>query len=496
MPNEGSEAVAIFHMSIQVVSRGKGKSAVAAAAYRAGEKIKNEYDGMIHDYTRKGGVVHTEILLSENAPYEYANRSILWNAVEKSERYKTAQLAREIEIALPVELPIEQNISLVHRYINEQFVRAGMCADIAIHDTGEGNPHAHIMLTMRPIEKDGKWGQKSRTECGKKVPTVNWNDHDRAEDWRKAWAAYCNSALRVHGSDAVIDHRSYTRQGIDQIPTVHMGVAASQMERKGIRTERGDINRAIGVSNSELKQLKARIVKLQKWLDEEMASTETPTLADVMQSIFDRKAKEGKSSTSQSIYNIKDASRMLLFLSENKIQDMAGLDNHFKGMIGRQSDIRGNLKTIDRRVKTLDEHLRQSAVFKSTRKYRAQYEKLYANYEALKKDTGFIAGRKAQKALAAANEYRESHKDEIASYEAAEKYLKNVLQELFDPKKQPPVSMWTAEREKKLAERSAVTQEYTKLNGEVGEAERIRSRVHSIMRQEQQTTQRLKGKEL
>ena len=177
------------------------------------------------------------------------------------------------------------------------------------------------------------------------------------------------------------------------------------MERKGIRTERGDINRIIGVSNSELKQLKARIVKLQKWLDSEMANTESPTLADVMQSIFDRKAKEGKSSTSQSIYNIKDASRMLLFLSENKIQDMAGLDNHFKSMIGRQSDIRDKLKTIDRRMKTLDEHLRHSGSYKSNRKYKAQYDKLYANYESLKKEIGFGVGRRAQKALATANEY-------------------------------------------------------------------------------------------
>jgi ATP-dependent exoDNAse (exonuclease V) alpha subunit len=170
--------LAIYHLSIKIISRGKGKSAVAAAAYRAGETITNEYDGITHDYTRKGGVVHTEILLPKNAPEEYQSRAVLWNAVEKAERYKTAQLAREIEIALPVELTREQNISLVRRYVREQFVSGGMCADICVHDPDREtpNPHAHVMLTVCPLEKGGEWGAKSKTVNGKKVPTVDWNE--------------------------------------------------------------------------------------------------------------------------------------------------------------------------------------------------------------------------------------------------------------------------------------------------------------------------------
>ena len=147
--------MAIYHLSIKIISRGKGKSVVAAAAYRAGEKIKSAYDGIEHDYTRKGGVVHTEILLPDHAPSEYANRATLWSAVEKSETAKNAQLAREIEIALPVELSREQGITLVREYVNRNFVEKGMCADVAIHDKNDGNPHAHILLTMRPIEPDG-----------------------------------------------------------------------------------------------------------------------------------------------------------------------------------------------------------------------------------------------------------------------------------------------------------------------------------------------------
>jgi ATP-dependent exoDNAse (exonuclease V) alpha subunit len=198
--------VAIYHLSIKIISRGKGKSAVAAAAYRAGELIKNEYDGISHDYTRKGGVVHTEIVLPENAPSEYADRAVLWNAVEKMENSRRSQLAREIELALPVELTRAQNVSIVHKYIEQHFVSAGMCADVCIHDKNDGNPHAHIMLTMRPFELGGEWGLKQKKEYildedGEKiydkmkrsykctsVPTTDWSEQTKAEEWRAAWA--------------------------------------------------------------------------------------------------------------------------------------------------------------------------------------------------------------------------------------------------------------------------------------------------------------------
>ena len=137
-PQKGARRVKIYHCNIKVISRGKGKSAVAAAAYRAGEKITNEFDGMTHDYTHKGGVVHTEILLPDHAPAEYTDRAVLWNEVEKIEKAKNAQLAREIEIALPRELTREQGISLVREYVKRHFVAAGMCADICLHDTGGG----------------------------------------------------------------------------------------------------------------------------------------------------------------------------------------------------------------------------------------------------------------------------------------------------------------------------------------------------------------------
>ena len=163
-PQKGGCPIAIYHCSIKIISRGKGKSAVAAAAYRSGEKLTNEYDGITHDYTRKGGIVHTEILLPDNAPPSFSDRSVLWNAVERIEKAKNAQLAREIEIALPHELTREQGISLVREYVKDNFVTVGMCADVCLHDKNDGNPHAHILLTMRPIEQDGAWGVKQKKE--------------------------------------------------------------------------------------------------------------------------------------------------------------------------------------------------------------------------------------------------------------------------------------------------------------------------------------------
>jgi ATP-dependent exoDNAse (exonuclease V) alpha subunit len=196
--------------------------------------------------------------------------------VERIEKAKNSQLAREIEIALPVELSTEQNISLAHNYVKTHFVDAGMCADICIHDTGNDNPHAHILLTMRPIERDGSWGAKSQKEYildsngeriklksgeykSRKIDTVDWNSPNRAEDWRAGWADAINSEFERLGIPERVDHRSYERQGIEQIPTIHMGVVAAQMERKGIATERGDINREIAIKNGLLRQIWEKI---------------------------------------------------------------------------------------------------------------------------------------------------------------------------------------------------------------------------------------------
>lgn len=270
------------HIPISIIKRSAGRSAVAAAAYRSGTKLTNEWDGMTHDYTRKGGIVHAEIMLPAYAPPEFADRSILWNSVEQIEKARDSQLAREIEAALPRELSGEQQLALVRAYVKDNFVDKGMCADFAIHDKGTGNPHVHIMLTLRPLKENGQWGAKCRKaydldENGQRIPdgkggwknhredTTDWNDKGNVEIWRAAWAACTNRALEAAGHPALVDHRSYKRQGIDKIPSVHLGPAASQMEKRGIRTDKGEVNRQIAADNKLLKEIKARITRLYNW---------------------------------------------------------------------------------------------------------------------------------------------------------------------------------------------------------------------------------------
>ena len=502
--------IAIYHLQIKIISRGAGRSAVAAAAYRAGERITNERDGITHDYTRKSGIIHTGILLPENAPPEYKDRSVLWNAVERVEKAKNSQLAREIELALPVELTKEQNQFLVYEYVKRNFVRHGMCADVAIHDAITGNPHAHVLLTMRPFNENRTWGDKQKKiyhydehsnkiydpkkrqyKCNK-IQTTDWNEQTKAEEWRAAWADMVNGVLEHNGHAARIDHRSFERQGIEQIPTIHLGAAASQMEKRGIRTERGILNREIEINNQRLRQIKARLAKLQTWLLEEMQNTEQPMLADVISNIL----KRGHGYYS-SMSGLKQAANILNFLTVNKIADMAGLDDYLQSMIGKRSALAKKLTPVERRLKTLAEHIDHSEKYKATRKYKIQYDKLCAEYDSIKKAGGLGAGRKAQKALDTANEYYETHVGQIITFRNADNYLRDVLQGHFDPAKLPPITKWKTERDKLNADHAALNREYTVLKSDTLAAEKIRSNVNDIMRAERrrEQPQRAKGME-
>lgn len=268
--------MAIYHCTCKIISRGKGRSAVGSAAYRSGEKLINEYDGIEHDYRKKSGVVYSEIMLCENAPKEYEDRSTLWNAVEKIEKSGSAQLAREYEIALPVELNREEQIQLVQNFIKENFTNKGMCADFAIHDKEDGNPHAHIMLTIRPIEKDGTWGAKAVNEYvlnkkGERIlqkidkqnrkiykrvkkDTTDWNTKEFLQNTRSDWAARINAELEKKNLPQRVDHRSLKEQGIERVPTIHEG-GARKLENRGIETDRGNINREIRTANGQMQTI-------------------------------------------------------------------------------------------------------------------------------------------------------------------------------------------------------------------------------------------------
>ena len=243
-----------FHFSVNIISRGKGKSAVASAAYISGGKIKNEWDGVTHNYTKKQGVISKEIYLPDHAPEEYKDRKALWNSVELFEKNSNAQLARNFIISLPKELSIEENKKMIEEYVQNNFVKEGMIVDLAIHDEsrdGNQNIHAHIMTIVRPINEDGTWGQKSKKEYildekgekvlnknGKpktrKVELTTWNDKGNVEKWRENFSDLCNEYLAKNKIEKRVDHRSFKRQGIKQIPTIHLGASASAMERKGV----------------------------------------------------------------------------------------------------------------------------------------------------------------------------------------------------------------------------------------------------------------------
>lgn len=313
--------MSIYHCSIKIISRSGGRTAVASAAYRAGEKLRNKETGLIHDFTKKRGVILNEIMLPKHAPERYRNREILWNEVQKIEKRSDAQFAREVEVALPAEMNREDQISCVRSYVTDNFVSKGMIADWALHDTGNGNPHAHIMLTMRGIDDHEKWlqkqktvfansrdkegrpiydprlpsydpkdkegtsqyripvldsegNQKTRIRKGKgteylwekiTIPSNDWNEHSNAEIWRASWADHCNRYLDRENR---IDHRSYARQGIDLEPTIHEGIVARDMEKNGKTAERCQINREIRERNSLLKQLKDVAVELTKLVTE------------------------------------------------------------------------------------------------------------------------------------------------------------------------------------------------------------------------------------
>ena len=334
--------MAIYHLEAKVVSRGNGRSAVAASAYLSCSKMLNDYDGVQHDFTRKKGLVWQDVLLPEFAPPEWKDRSVLWNAVEKNEKTKDSRLAREFVPALPIELTPAQWQELLTDFIQNNFVADGICADVAVHDPYPPghNPHAHIMVTVRPLDEKGNWQYKTEkeyvclrngeergftaaefkaaqadgwekqypykvgrkkvylppseaekhgyervskypksTKYGRQNPiSERWNSEEQLVQWRKAWADVANRYLERYGYNERIDHRSHAERGLDEQPTIHEGVAARALERQGIISDRCEINRQIKADNALLRELKAAVRKLAQ-----AVKNTIPALAEAME---------------------------------------------------------------------------------------------------------------------------------------------------------------------------------------------------------------------
>ena len=487
--------MAIYHCSIKIISRGKGKSAVAAAAYRSGETLTNHYDVVIHDFTRKGGIVHTEILLPPHAPPDFADRSILWNSVEKIEKANNSQLAREIEIALPVELDRGQQIQLVREYVKENFVSDGMCADFAIHDKQDGNPHAHIMLTMRQLEQSGEWGAKSKKEYlldkdgqriklkngtfkSRKVDTVDWNSQEKAEVWRQAWADIANRYLAAQDRPERIDHRSYKRQGIEQIPTVHMGVAATQMERRGIVTDKGNLNREIREQNRLLKEVKRRIAALTAWIKEKASQAkenqsvnpfpsvpipserteQPPTLLELLNRAYTEAAKP--QSRYGKIQDLKLYAKAFNFLQSRNITTLVQLQEVVSDMKKRYWNTNGEIKQTEKLLHERKELIDQAEKYLE---HRPTY-KAYMQTKPKKQE-----------------EFFESNRAALILYQSAERYLKerlgkdNVLK----------LKAWKTEIADLTQKKSRLYSSLQTLKAEVQEAEAVKKCVEQAIQPEQ-----------
>ncbi len=363
--------IACTHFQISIQKRSENKSAVAGAAYQSGSKLFSEYDNRTKNYLRKQyEVIHSEILLPPNTPEKYYDRETLWNSAEKAETQWNSQLARKIIIALPREIPTDQYAELVRSYCYEQFVSKGMCCDFAVHDKGDGNPHTHIMLTMRAIDENGKWLPKCRKvyeldEYGNRIgehreDIVDWNKRENAEIWRHAWEEKVNEYLEKNNRLERIDMRSYERQGIDLVPTVHLGPAASEMERRGEETILGTLNRDIVEFNSVRKHLRKALAELKEWIEEikkilsEFKEEKEPTIADILIDYLNSR-QEAHSGKSRYYYNkdlavdLKQVSKTLVFLQEHNITSADSLWE----MIEKVSEIQSRIDTADERIKEL-----------------------------------------------------------------------------------------------------------------------------------------------
>ena len=379
------------------IKRSAGQSAVAAAAYRSGEKLHSEHYGEDSDYTRKGGVICSEILLPSHAPPEYADRETLWNAVEKAERGKKAQLAYSFDIALQNEFSLEENIALARQFLLENFVSRGMVVDFAVHqpdkeDGGIPNPHFHVMCPIRPIEPDGRWGNKQRREyvldeyrerirdeagnyVFNAVPTTDWGKPETLEAWRQAWADLCNAKFAEKELDCRIDHRSYVRQGVEQVPTVHEGVSVRAMEKKGIPTDKGDFNRWVRSANAKLKNIRQTIANLLAWLKEakaELSKPQEPLLADLLGRYYSGR-NAGAWSQKAKLGNLKSYSAAVNYLSANRIYTLSNLEERLTCRKETADSLKASLSAKEKRMGELDRLVQLAGFY---REGRPVYDKL------------------------------------------------------------------------------------------------------------------------
>ena len=449
---------------------------MAAAAYRAGEKLQSEYYGTTADYTRKSGVVHKEIFLPANAPEKYRDRTTLWNAVEYAEKNPRAQLAYSFDIALQNELSMEENIALARAFVQEQLVSRGMIADLAVHMPegvgGDANPHFHVLTTMRPLNPDGSFGAKQRWEYkldehGNRlrdehgnyifnaVHTTDWHTPKTLEAWRKTWCDMVNAALEKKRLPDRVDHRSYERQGSDQLPTVHEGPAVRAMEARGIRTEVGGLNRWIRRANDMLRGLKERIAQLTAWIDEYWS--DAPELVELLQQYFDQRYANAYSHKGKTA-SFKEHTEMILFLEQHDLLTMSKFRAKLDEVETAVDGIKARMDALTAKEKQLKELIR----------YGEMYAKSKPVYQAL---TGIRWKGKREKFAA-------DHDSDIRRYHLSKRKLKELLGE--EP---VTVKVWQDKLARIQQERSNLYLEYAPQQDFLMQLWRVKNRLDRASKQ-------------
>ena len=355
-----------------------------------------------------------------------------------------------------------------------------MCADFAIHDKGTGNPHVHIMLTVRPLKENGAWGAKCRKaydldENGQRIPdgkggwknhredTTDWNDKGNVEIWRAAWAAYTNRALEAVGQPALVDHRSYKRRGIDKIPSVHLGPAASQMasqmEKRGIRTDKGEVNRQIAADNKLLKEIKARITRLYNWSKAEAEKPEgqQPSMIDLWEAQQQLKRPDTRTGK---IRALQESAALFSFMQANGIKTMQQLHDKISDMNSSYYDLRGKIVQAERRIATLTE--------------RGEMWAQYNKYKPIRKQLAKVKPEKREL-------FEQRHSRELILYDAAARYLK----ELKDSGEEITPKAWQREIDLLTAQKQVDTIDMKAMREELKAVERLRKAADQLARQEQ-----------
>ncbi len=473
--------IADFHFHADQIRRSKGQSAVASAAYRAGEKLHSEYYGEDSDYTHKSGVVCSEILLPAHAPAEYADRQTLWNAVEKAEQHPKAQLAYSFDFALQNEFSLEENIALARQFLLDEFVSRGMIVDFAVHqpDKKDGipNPHVHVMCPIRPLDEHGQWGAKQhrvyeldgdgnrvRDETGhyvfNAVPTTDWGSPETLEHWREAWCRLCNAKFEEKGLDVRIDHRSYERQGLDRLPTVHEGPAVRQMEAKGIRTDKGDLNRWIRATNRLIRSIREKIAELTDWL-KEFRKPQVPNLAELLGRYYDIRNENAWSQKAR-LGNLKRYVEDVAFLREHMLLDTEQLQAHVSDLSGRVHEINAAAREKAARMKELKNLLR----------WTEDYARLRPVLDGIPPKGGF--GKRREK-------YMAEHDGELRQFYAVKRKLDNAL-----PDKKLTPKAWQAELDRLSQEYAQLHEELTPIYAELKKLRDIQHKTDGVMRRQKE----------